>query len=59
MRNKGKVTWNDLHNATHGELRKTYKLTDRQLEQQVRKHWDGANKEEKRGLYNAVYLKKT
>lgn len=53
-----KVTWNDLQNATHHELKKTYKLTDRQLENQVRRHWDGANTKEREQLYNTVYLKK-
>ena len=46
----GKVTWNDLHNATFKELKKTYKLTDRQLENQVRKHMDGANAEQRSDL---------
>jgi len=53
-----KVTWNDMHEATHGELRKTYKLTDRQLEQQIRRHWDGANAQERNRLYQTVYLKR-
>jgi len=53
-----KVTWTDLHNATQSELKKTYKLNDRQLENQVRKHMDGANAAERRGLYETVYAKK-
>jgi hypothetical protein len=53
-----KVSWNDLHNATHHELKKTYKLTDRQLENQIRHHWDGANVVERRKLYETVYLKR-
>ena len=53
-----KVTWNDLHEASQHELKKTYKLNDRQLEQQVRQHWDGANAQERRQLYNTLYLKK-
>lgn len=53
-----KVTWNDLHEATHHEIKKTYKLTDRQLERQIRRHWDGANTQERRELYNTVYLKR-
>lgn len=52
-----KVTWNDLHEANQHELKKTYKLTDRQLEQAVRKHWDGSNYQEKRSLYDTVYRK--
>ena len=53
-----KVTWNDLHNATFKELKKTYKLNDRQLENQVRKHMDGANNEQRRGLYQTVWTQK-
>jgi hypothetical protein len=50
-----KVTFQDLYNATPKELKKTYKLTDRQLEQQVRRHLDGANASDRRGLYEATY----
>ena len=53
-----KVTWQDLHNATFKELKKTYKLNDRQLEQQVRRHMDGANSNERRELYKTVWDKK-
>ena len=53
-----KVTWGDLHNATFKELKKTYKLNDRQLEQQVRHHLDGANPNERRQLYKTVWDKK-
>ncbi len=53
-----KVSWNDLHNATQQELRKTYKLNDRQLENQIRHHLDGANPAEKRRLYETVYGKR-
>jgi hypothetical protein len=53
-----KVSWNDLHNATQSELKKTYKLSDRQLEVQVRKHMDGASMEQRKGLYQTVYAKR-
>ncbi|HWW39320.1 hypothetical protein [Pedobacter sp.] len=53
-----KVTWNDLHNATFKELKKTYKLSDRQLENAVRGHMDGANTQERRDLYKTVWDKK-
>jgi hypothetical protein len=58
MVNKQKITWNDLHSATQQELKKTYKLNDRQLENQVRGHLDGANAKERRNLYQAVYGKR-
>lgn len=53
-----KVTWNDLREASQQELKKTYKLSDRQLERQVRRHMDGANSAERRGLYETVYGKR-
>ncbi len=53
-----KITWNDLTNATPKELKKTYKLNDKQLEQQVRRHMDGANANERRDLYKTVWDKK-
>lgn len=53
-----KVTWNDLHSATFKELKKTYRLNDTQLENQVRRHLDGANPKERRDLYKAVWDKK-
>lgn len=53
-----KVTWNDLHSATFGELKAKYKLNDRQLENQVRRHMDGANPTERRELYKKVWDKK-
>lgn len=55
---KGKITWNDLQSATFGELKKTYKINDRQLENQVRRHMDGANHQERRELYKTVWDKK-
>jgi hypothetical protein len=53
-----KVTWNDLFTGTFKELKQTYKLNDRQLENQVRRHMDGANAKERRDLYEAVWSKK-
>lgn len=50
-----KVTWNDLNNATHQDLKKTYKLNDQQLEHAVRRHMDGADMEERRELYKTVW----
>ena len=52
------VTWGDLSSATPSELKKTYKLNDRQLEQQVRRHMDGANPQERRDLYKKVWDKR-
>lgn len=55
---RAKVTWGDLHSATFSELKKTYKLNDRQLEHEVRSHLDGANAEERRNLYGKVWDKR-
>ncbi|HEX4372204.1 MAG TPA: hypothetical protein VHZ50_02765 [Puia sp.] len=54
-----KVTWNDLNNATQSELKKTYKLSDRQMEQSVRHHLDGANAQERRQVYQKFYSRKS
>lgn len=53
-----KVTWNDLHEAEPKELKKTYKLSDRQLEHQLRNHLDGAKQSERRDLYEVTYGKR-
>lgn len=50
-----KVTWNDLHNKTFEEIKKTYKLNDMQLEQGVRNHLDGASVNERREMYKKVW----
>lgn len=53
-----KVTWNDLHQGTQQELKKVYKLNDKQLEHAVRAHLDGATQPERRSLYQTVYGKR-
>jgi hypothetical protein len=53
-----KVTWNDIQNATQAELKKTYKLDARQMEQSVRKHLDGANAQERRQVYQNFYSRR-
>lgn len=50
-----KPTWGDLHNATFQDIKRVYKLNDRQLEQQVRKHLDGASSVERRTMYHTVW----
>jgi hypothetical protein len=59
----GKATWNDLHEGTQREIRKTYKIPDGKhgdamLERQVRRHLDGANQKERREFYSQFYLRK-
>jgi hypothetical protein len=53
-----RITWSDIFNATPTELKKTYKLNDRQLEMGVRRHLDGANAKERRETYESLYAKK-
>ena len=57
MEKAKRITWNDLHDATFTELKKTYKLNDMQLEKSVRRHMDGANPQERRDLYETVWSK--
>ena len=56
--NEKKITWSDLHSASLQELKKTYKLTDRQVEVGVRRHLDGASTEQRRAMYETVYSNK-
>ena len=53
-----KVQWNDIASATQHELKKIYKLNDRQLENQLRNHLDGANEKERRETYETFYGKR-
>lgn len=50
-----KITWSDLNNASFSELKKTYKLSDSQLEMGVRRHLDGASAQERRDVYGKVW----
>lgn len=52
------ITWRDVHDATLPELKKSYRMNDRQVEQSLRKHLDGANAQEKRNLYEKLYGKR-
>lgn len=53
-----KVTWNDLQNASQKELKKTYKLNNREMEKAVRQHLDGANTQERREVYQNFFLRR-
>ncbi len=50
-----KVSYYDLKNLHPGEIKQKYRINDRQLEQSVRRHLDGANSSEKKQFYNEVY----
>jgi hypothetical protein len=53
-----KVTWNDIQNGTQSELKKTYKLDSRQMENHIRKHIGGANAQERRKVYQDFYSRR-
>jgi len=54
----GKPTYNDIMQAHQRDLKRVYKLDDRQLEMAVRRHMDGANHQERREFYEKVYGEK-
>jgi hypothetical protein len=54
----GKVTWRDLHEATQKDLKRIYRVDSRGLENQVRRHLDGANATERRQVYQQFYSRK-
>lgn len=55
----GKVTFNDLKDASSSDLKRVYKLDDRGLERAVRKHMDGINTAHgRREFYESVYSSK-
>lgn len=50
-------TWKDFQDASPSELKKAYKIDDRQLENAHRKHLDGASSGEYRANYETLYRK--
>lgn len=52
-----KVSWYDMQNMTHTELKQKYKFNDRGLEKGVRRHLDGATAKDRRDVYTAVWDK--
>jgi hypothetical protein len=50
-----KIHFNDIMEAKPADLKRIYKVDDRQLENAVRSHMDGANPKERRDHYEAVY----
>lgn len=55
---KNTIKWNDIHDASQDELKKSYKINDRELEKQLRRHMDGASPGERRKLYESLYGKR-
>jgi hypothetical protein len=52
------IRWNDIADGHQNELKKTYKMNDRQLEKSLRKHLEGANPVERRKVYQLLYGKR-
>lgn len=50
-----KVTFNDMVHGKPLEICKSYNITTRQLEQQVRRELQGATKQESAKFYKTVY----
>lgn len=50
-----KISWYDMQNLHSSEIKKKYKINDRQMENGVRRHMDGANSTERRELYGQVW----
>lgn len=53
-----KVTFNDIMTTPVKELKKKYKLNDRQFETQVRDHLYGARTDERNRMYEKIYNKR-
>lgn len=58
MRTMKKLNWAEITSYSGQELKKHYKLTDRQVEQNMRHHLDGANAKERREVYQQLWQTK-
>lgn len=54
---KPNLSWNDINSGEIKEIKKHYKMSERDVERQVRKHTYGATKDELRSFYEKVYRK--
>lgn len=52
------IKWNDLQSGEIQEVKRAYKMTDRELERQVRDHLYGAQGKELNKGYEMVYRKR-
>lgn len=55
MSDSKKISYYELKNMHSSELKKKYKINDRQLEQSARRHMDGASREERSQFYKEVW----
>jgi len=58
VKDSKKISWHEITNLPSSELKKKYKIDDKQLEVSVRRHLDGANVSERQKLYKEVWLNK-
>jgi hypothetical protein len=54
---KQKIKWNDIAEGGR-EAIKYYNLSQRETEQQLRNHLDGASPKERREMYELLYAKR-
>ncbi len=50
-----KISFHELFNMHSSELKKKYRINDRELEKSVRYHLDGASPDERRTVYKDVW----
>lgn len=50
-----KMTFQDMFQAPISDLKRLYKMNDRQLEKNVRKHLNGASQSEMRRIYEKIW----
>ena len=50
-----KISYYELQNYHSSELKKKYKINDRQLEQSMRSHLDGASMNDRKKFYHEVW----
>ena len=53
-----KITWTDIQSTTKQELKQMYNMTDRQVEQTIRKNMDGAGYFDIEKVYKDFYNRK-
>jgi len=55
MKDTKKISYYELQNLHSSELKKKYKINDRQLEQSMRNHLDGASVKDRTQFYKEVW----
>jgi len=58
MKKSDTITWNDIQSTTKQELKQMYGLSDRQVEQTIRKNMPGARHPDYEKVYKDFYNRK-